>query len=91
MVLDGENGQFLMAQAFYRAVIQIEMSDFQRVGQTIRIHCIAMVLGGNVSPAGSQVSHRMISAPVAEFQFEGLAAEGVGDKLISQADAHDRL
>ena len=55
MILDGENGQLLVAQSFNRAVIQINMGDFQRSRQTIRIHRIAVILGGDISAAGSQI------------------------------------
>ena len=89
MILNGEDGQVFVAQPFYRTIIQINMGDFQLFGQTIGIDRVAVVLGGDMSASGGQFFHRMIAAAVAEFQFEGLSAEGMGDQLVAQADAHD--
>ena len=41
--------------------------------------------------AVKQVFHRMIAAAMAELEFEVSTAEGVGDQLVAQADAHDRF
>ncbi len=91
MVLDGEDGQFFVAQALHRAVVQVDVGHLQPILDGVRVEGVAVVLGGDVDSAGIQVSDGVIAAAVAELQLEGPGAEGSADKLAAEADAHYRL
>ncbi len=82
MVLDRENRQFFMPDSLYRVVVQVQMGDLQAGRQCCQVDCVTVILRGYISAPGDQVFNRMISAPMAEFQFLGLAAEGVRDELV---------
>ena len=79
MVLDGEDRQLFVAQAFYRAVVQVYMAHLEAVFQAVRVNGIAVVLGGDVNPAGGQLTDRVVAAAVAELELEGLSPKGAGD------------
>ncbi len=49
----------------------------------------AVVLGGDLDPAGAQVLDRMVGAAVAEGQLEGLQADRPAEQLVAEADADD--
>src|SRR5262245_66576730 len=58
--------------------------------QAVRIDREAMVVRGNLDAAAAHVFDGLIAAAVAEFEFEGAAAERPSEQLMSQADAEDR-
>ncbi len=77
-----------MAQALDRLVVQIDFGDeCPAVCEGIRIGGKTVVLRGDGHLAGLQVLHRLVAAAVAEFEFEGRAAQGVRDHLVAEADA----
>ena len=72
MILDAEQRQRAMAEAFVRVIVQIEVGDFdiarrERVG----INGKAVILGGDFDFLGAQILYRVVRAVVAEFQLEG--------------------
>ena len=71
-------------------VIQVDVGHLEPSGEVLRIHRVAMVLGGDGDPAGGKVLHRMIDPPVAELQLESPDATGQGEDLMAQADAEER-
>jgi hypothetical protein len=50
-----------------------------------------VVLGRDRDLAGLDVLDRLVAAPVAEFELEGRAAQGMGDHLVPEADAEDGI
>jgi hypothetical protein len=60
-------------------------------GQRVGIDGEAVVLGGDGDSSGAQVLDRLVAAAVAELELEGFAAEGVGEELVAEADAENRL
>ena len=90
VVLDAENRKPLVPHALESLVIEIDVAELDVAGKRGRIDREAVVLGGDLDPAGSLVTHRVIGASMAELELEGLAAEGLAQKLVSQADAEDR-
>ena len=88
MILDGDERQFPVAQAFHRTVIQIKVAGFQSVFQSFQCYSISMVLRCYMDAPAGQVVDGMIAPAVPELQFESLRAERPADKLMSQADTH---
>ena len=88
MVLDGEYRQLLVANTFHCAVVQVDVADLESVLKAIRVDGIAVVLGGDMHPSGGQFLDRVVAAAVAELELESIAAEGPGDKLRTEANAH---
>ena len=80
-----------MTQALHRAIVQVDMSNLQPVLETVGVNGIAVVLSRNVDSAGGEVTDGVVSPAVAELQLEGLSAEGTSNKLVAQADAHNRF
>src|SRR5258708_33568565 len=62
---------------------------FPRV-ETFDLHTETMVLAGNFHLLGQGIQDRLVSAPVAELELIGLAAQGEPQNLVSQANAEDR-
>ena len=91
MVLNTEDGQFFMAQALHRAIVKIDMGNLKPVFKTIRVNGIAVILGSDVDLTGGEVADGVVSPTVPELQLEASTAKGSGNKLIAQADAHNRL
>src|SRR6266498_693197 len=49
-----------------------------------------MILRGNIHLARAQVLDRLIAAPMAELELEGLSTHGETEHLMSEADPKDR-
>ena len=67
------------------------MADLEATFESIGVYGITMVLSGDVNSASCQVTNRVITAEMAEFEFECPGSQGMGYQLMSQADAHYRL
>src|SRR5262245_22835404 len=90
MVLDGEDRQLAVADALHGAVVQVDVRDLDARGLQPRgIDRVAVVLRGDVDPAGAQVLHRMVAAAVSERQLERARPEGAADDLVAEADPED--
>ena len=90
MVLDAEDGQPLVPQALEVWSLRLTWLSSTSPGSVVGIDGEAVVLGGDLDLAGPLVAHRVIGAAVAELELEGLAAEGLAQELVAQADAEDR-
>jgi len=90
MVLDGEGAAIAEPKALAGAVVEIDVGHGD-VGalEAIGVGGEAVVLGGDGDRAGGEVLDWLVSAAVAEFEFEGAAAEGVGEDLVAEADAEE--
>ena len=76
MILHAEQRQSLMTQAFYSAIINIDMSNLQwQILQGFLIYSIAMILGRNMYSAIQQILNRLIGAAMAEFQLVGIGTQ----------------
>ena len=76
MVLDTENREFPVFQAFHRIIVQVQVCDLKCITDRIRIDRIAVVLGRNMNSAVRQVADRVITTAVTEFKLERFRAEG---------------
>ena len=83
VVLDRHDGQRPVADALYGAVVQVDVAYLDLRGQAVGVDGVAVVLGGDVDAAGREVPDWVVGAAVAEFQLEGLGAEGAGEDLVA--------
>ena len=74
VILHGKHRQRFMPDAFNGVIIQIKLRNFHRIGQAFALNGIAMILRGNVYPAGLHILNGMIYTPVAKFQLIGFSA-----------------
>src|SRR5438045_377481 len=91
MILHAENWQIFMAHSFDRAVVQIDVCNFNLFRQRSRINREAVILGGDRHFARTQILYRLIRATMSEFQFEGIAAKGEAEHLMPEANTEHRL
>lgn len=80
-----------MPDTFNSFVIEVHVSqlDFLRV-KRIEVNGEPMVLGGYFNFPGVKVHDRLITAMMAEFQFERFAAERQTKHLMSETNPEDR-
>ena len=90
VVLDAEDRQPLVAHAFEGLVVEVDVAGLDVGGKRGGIDGEAVVLGGDLDLARSLVADRLVGAAVAELELERLAAEGLAQELVAQADAEDR-
>ena len=91
VVLDAEDRVGFVAHAFDRLVVEVDVGDFDFGRERIGVDREAVVLRSDGNLSGAEVLDRLVAAAVAEFQFEGAAAVGVGEELVAEADAEDRF
>ena len=90
MVLHAERGEFLVADALDGVVVQVDVADFHIRGEAGFFDGIVVVLARDFHSASPQVFHRMVAAVMAELEFGNLCAECKTQKLVTEADAHQR-
>jgi len=90
VILNAEERQSFVAQAFVGVVVEIEVRDFDFAGgERVRVDAEAVILRSNFDFLREQILNGMIGAVVAEFKFEGFSAEGQAANLVTEADAKD--
>ncbi len=90
VVLHAEEGSVFVAHAFVGVVVEIQVRDFDVAGgQRVGIDAEAVILRGDFDLVGQKIFYRMIRAVVAEFQFEGFAAQREAAELVAEADAEN--
>ena len=90
MVLHGERRQRLVADAFNRAIVQIDMRDFQIVAQRIGHDRDVVVLRCNFNRVGQQIFDRMVAAMMTEMKPPRACSASQPKYLMPKAYAHDR-
>jgi len=90
VVLDAEERQRFVAQAFERLIIQVDVGEFNFVGvDGVGIDGEVVVVGGDLDLAGGVVADGVVAAVMAELEFVGFATEGEAAKLVAEADSED--
>ena len=105
VVLDRRARDVPQDQALDRAVVEVEMGELggaelrlpahRLVGLDPRLavgplHREPVVLRRDLDPARIEILHRVVRAPVAERELEGLEADRPAQQLMPEADAHHR-
>src|SRR5881296_1004527 len=91
MILHTEDRQFFVTHSLNRAVVQIDMSYFHSRRQRLCVDGESVVLRSDCHFAGAQIFYRLVSAAMAEFQFEGRSAKRETENLMTKTDSEDRL
>lgn len=76
MVLHGERRQRLVADAFNRTVVQIDMRDFQIVAKRFWHDGEIVVLRCDFNRIGQEIFDRMVTAMMAEMEPSRLRPAG---------------
>ena len=91
VILDREDRKAGVTKPFDSAVVEVDLRDLGAAAlDRFRIGGEPVILGRDGDLAGLEIFHRLIPSAVAELQFEGRAAEGVGDHLMPEADSEHR-
>ena len=105
VVLDGAAGDVAEHQALDRAVVEVQVRELGGAEVGLPAHRLvgldpalavragdgeAVVLGGDVDPAGGQVLDRVVGAAVAERQLEVSRPDRAAEQLVAEADAEHR-
>ena len=92
VVLDAEQRQISMAQAFERRVVEVHVRQLDfGLRKRIGIDGEVVIVRSDLDLAGCQLLHGMISAMVAEFQLIGLSPQSNSYELMPQANSEYRL
>jgi len=67
MILNREDGQTAVTDAFQRSVVEIDMSRLQVAGQVVLLDREAVILRGDLDFLRPLIEHRLVRASVAEF------------------------
>ena len=102
VVLDGRARDVEQLEALDRAVVEVDVGQLRRAEVGLPAHRLvgldasaavrrphreAVVLRGDLDPAGAQVLDRVVGAAVAEGQLVGLQADRAAQQLVAEADA----
>ena len=90
VVLEGEGAEGGRSQAFDAMVVEGAVGDGGEVWVQRFFHYHeVVVLGGDLDAAVEEVFDGMVATVVAEGKAGGFGAEGEGEQLVAEADAHD--
>ena len=90
MILDRKQWILLMCQSLDRMIIQVQVRDLGPILQRVHVYAKSVVLGGDLYLAGCQIHHRMVAAPVAEFELVSPSPQGQPHDLVTETDAKHR-
>src|SRR5437870_8962674 len=91
MVLHGEDRELPVGHAFERAVVEIQVRDFELgTGERVRVDRESVVLRCDVDASAPKILDRLVASPVSELQFVRLPAEGKGQQLMAETDSEKR-
>ena len=92
VVLHRERRDVRADETFDYAVVEVYVADLDGFAEGARGHRVIVVLAGYFDRTGSEAPDGMVAAVVAEGQFVGRSAEGLGEDLVAQAYAeHGQL
>ncbi|VTR69587.1 putative thioesterase [Desulfosarcina cetonica] len=90
MVLDGKGRQPAVPDAFHGVVVQVDVGHLHGIPpQALHIDGKAVILGGDLHPAGIQVLDRLVGPAMAELELVSTPAQGQTENLVAQADAEN--
>ena len=75
MILHGEHRQRFVAKAGDGVVVEVYVRYLDIGGQRIGVDREAVIMGGDLDLAGSQVFYWLVAAAVAEFHLVGFRTE----------------
>src|SRR5439155_22111330 len=85
MILHGDDRELTVGHAFDRAVVEIQVRDFEfGARERVGVYRDSVVLRGYVDASAALILDRLVAAPVSELQFVRLPAEGKGQQLMTE-------
>ena len=98
MVLHRERGDVQGVEALDHGVVEVVVAHLDaaepggRVEHALqrRLDGEAVVVRGDLDPAGGLVEHRLVDAAVSERQLVGAKAQGAPEQLVAEADSEER-
>ena len=88
VILNGENGKFLVPQAGDSAIVEIGFRDHGIVFfEFFGIGGKTMVLSGDVNLPAFVILDRLVAATVAELELVGGSSQGVRNDLMAETNA----
>src|SRR6266853_6418140 len=76
VILHAKHRFGFVAQALDGLVVKVDALHCNVHRQRLGVHCESVVLRGNLYSSRAEVLDRLIAAAMAEFELEGLSAEG---------------
>ncbi len=90
VILHRENILTRIGKSLVGAVVYIDEGRHGHLRvQPVRVHHIAVILGGNIHSSRLQILHRMIPSPVSVLHFMSIRPRGQSHQLMPQADGED--
>src|SRR5690606_10702970 len=90
MILHGEDRTTIEADAFDDIIKKGFMRFRDAVRQAFARHDKAVVLRGDLDPAGDKILDRLVAAAMALMHLDGFRADREGQHLMAEADAENR-
>lgn len=87
--LGREDGAGAVHHSLVAAVVEVDKVLLEVVGQGARVDGVSVVLAGDVALAGGQVEGGDVVGSVAVLHLDSLGADGHGQELVAETDAHD--
>lgn len=81
---------FFGERTLVAAVVEVHEVLLEITGQSAGINSIAMVLAGDMALSRSQIQSGNVVGAIAIFELNGRGSNSECEKLMSQANAHDR-
>ena len=102
VILHRERRNIDALQAFHHIVVEIDMAHEHLAVPTVlkrgvhrltdwRIHCEAMIVGGDLHLACGHILDRLVDATMTELEFVGAEPKGTPEQLVAEADAEERV
>lgn len=91
VILHRKDRQGPMMKPFQRLIIQVDVGRFHVRRKGGRIDGETMILRGDLNSSGPTIKHRLVGATMSKLQLESLAAEGLTQKLMAEANPEDWL
>ena len=85
VVLDGEGGQFAVAQALEGVVIEVDVGEcYDFLIEGVEIDAKTVVLCGDFDFARAGVLHGLVGSPMTKFEFVRFSAQCQAEQLMPQ-------
>ena len=91
MILNGYQPIVGMHQPFDCSIVQVELTDFKPLRESLGINRVSVILCRDVDTAIHKVTHGMVASMMSELELERISAQCPGDDLVSKADSHQRV
>ena len=87
MILDRKRGVFQMTHPFQAIIIQVDVGNFNFIGQAFWINTKTMILGSYFHFTCCEILDRLVATAVPEFKLIRCSAIGKSEHLVAQANS----